>query len=522
MINQKETGSYYTPPFLANFITNRVIDNLRATDLQILEPSVGDGAFVSEFMKIRNKNIVLTALDINSNELDKAKEKWNNTDCFLNIDFLDYTTDLRYSAIIGNPPYIKKKLLKEDSLERIKRIHFAENLSENSVNNIWTSFLIKSCSLLDDNGIVAFVLPSELLQVNYAKELREFLLRKFVRIEVFTFNDLMFDCKGQDTIVLIGFVQHENEGQYFTNIDSADRLINNDFNLERNEILIENDTKWSHHILTGTEIEFLLRLKKKVKLVNDLVISQPGIVTAANDFFIINKEIEDKFNLGKYTKTILKKGLYVNKKITFNESDLEILQNKNLPTRFLNIKESDIISEDLQKYLDEGVVREINSRYKCKKRKKWFIVPNVSTPPEAFFFKRSHLYPKIVKNNTESLVTDSAYKIKMKEGFEINSFIYSFYNTLTLVFAELEGRYYGGGVLELIPSEFKRLPIPYVKISDEIFEKFVKNFENKTSIEDILNQNNFFILNKSLSLHNTEIEELESIRNKLINKRTRK
>lgn len=283
MINQKETGSYYTPPFLANFITNRVIDSLSDTDLRILEPSVGDGAFVSEFMEIRTKNISLTALDINGNELDKAKEKWDNVDNFQNIDFLDFEADKTFSAVIGNPPYINKKLIKEDSLEKIKRIHFAENLSENSVNNIWTSFLIKSCSLLDHNGVIAFVLPSELLQVNYAKELREFLIRRFARIEIFTFNDLMFDCKGQDTILLIGYVKHLNKGQFFTNIDSADRLVNNDFILEKNEILVENDTKWSHHILTGHEIEFLSNLKRRLQTVNELVISQPGIVTAAND-----------------------------------------------------------------------------------------------------------------------------------------------------------------------------------------------------------------------------------------------
>ncbi|KNB62255.1 Eco57I restriction-modification methylase domain-containing protein [Chryseobacterium sp. Hurlbut01] len=522
MINQKETGSYYTPPFLANFITNRVIDSLSDTDLRILEPSVGDGAFVSEFMEIRTKNISLTALDINGNELDKAKEKWDNVDNFQNIDFLDFEADKTFSAVIGNPPYINKKLIKEDSLEKIKRIHFAENLSENSVNNIWTSFLIKSCSLLDHNGVIAFVLPSELLQVNYAKELREFLIRRFARIEIFTFNDLMFDCKGQDTILLIGYVKHLNKGQFFTNIDSADRLVNNDFILEKNEILVENDTKWSHHILTGHEIEFLSNLKRRLQTVNELVISQPGIVTAANDFFIINKETEDKFNLHNYTKTIVKKGLYVNKKITFDDSDIESLQKKNLPTRFLNLQDSDVISDDLQKYLDIGELNKINIRYKCKKRKKWFVVPNVSTPPEAFFFKRSHLYPKIVKNNTNSLVTDSAYKIKMKEGFEINSFIYSFYNSLTLVFAELEGRYYGGGVLELIPSEFKCLPLPYVNISEDTFERFVNEFENINSIEDILRENNFHILNTSLDLTDLEIEEIEEIRIKLISKRTRR
>ncbi len=522
MINQKVTGSYYTPNFLANFIANRVISSFHYEDLQILEPSVGDGAFVSEFKEIRNKNISLTALDINSKELDKAKDKWDNTDKFLNIDFLDYTTDQRYSAIIGNPPYIKKNLITEDNLEKIKKIHFDEKLSENSVNNIWTSFLIKSCTLLDQDGIIAFVLPSELLQVNYAKEIREFLRRKFDRVEIFTFNDLMFECKGQDTIVLIGYINHEEKGQFFTNIDSAERLINSDFILSKNEILVENDTKWSHHILNGYEIELLSRLKRRLNSVNDLIFSQPGIVTAANDFFIIDKETETKYNLNKYTKSIVKKGLYVNKKITFDETDLGILQEKNLPTRFLHLTDTDIISEDLRRYLDIGESMGINSRYKCKKRKNWFVVPNVSTPPEAFFFKRSHLYPKIIKNKTDALVTDSAYKIKMREGFQINSFIYSFYNSLTLVFAELEGRYYGGGVLEIIPSEFKGLPVPYVNISDDIFDEFVNNFENKKSIEDILHQNNFNILNTSLGLQNWEIEELEEIRTKLINKRTRK
>jgi adenine-specific DNA-methyltransferase len=49
----------------------------------------------------------------------------------------------------------------------------------------------------------------------------------------------------------------------------------------------------------------------------------------------------------------------------------------------------------------------------------------------------------------------------MKEDYDLNSLIFSFYNTLTLLMSEIEGRYYGGGVLELIPSEFKKLPIPY-------------------------------------------------------------
>ena len=35
---------------------------------------------------------------------------------------------------------------------------------------------------------------------------------------------------------------------------------------------------------------------------------------------------------------------------------------------------------------------------------------------------------------------------------------YSFYNSLTLLYAEIAGRFYGGGVLELSPKEFRSLP----------------------------------------------------------------
>ena len=123
-------------------------------------------------------------------------------------------------------------------------------------------------------------------------------------------------------------------------------------------------------------------------------------------------------------------------------------------------------------------------------------------------------------NPANVLVTDSAYKIEIKEGFNIQNFIFCFYNSLTLVFAELEGRYYGGGVLELTPNEFRILPIPYVQCNN--FELYEKEFENKKSIEEVLAKYNLKILNSCLGLNLDEINRIESIRKKLVNKRHRK
>ena len=45
-----------------------------------------------------------------------------------------------------------------------------------------------------------------------------------LRIEIFTFNDLMFECKGQDTIVLFAYKKSEQKGEFFTNISSKKQV----------------------------------------------------------------------------------------------------------------------------------------------------------------------------------------------------------------------------------------------------------------------------------------------------------
>lgn len=523
MTNQKQTGSYYTPQYLASFISKRVLSHFEnRTRMSILEPSVGDGAFISELAKEENININLTALDINKVELNTASEKWNKkTASFVETDFLEYSTSKKYSAVIGNPPYVKKNILTSKQIELSKEIHSNEKLTEASVKNIWTTFLVKANTLLVNKGVLAFVLPSELLQVKFAEEIREYLKKEFERIEIFTFNDLMFECKGQDTIVLFAYKKAEKKGEFFTNISSKESLEQNNFVLKNNNLLVESKVKWTHHFLTSEELTFINNLTKQLKKVDDYSKSKPGIVTAANKFFIINKETEKKYNLSKYTKSIIQKGFFVNGSVVFNEEDIKKLEQNNKPTRLLQLNNNDKISKKLREYLDIGVTEEIPNRYKCKIRNNWYVIPNVSGKPDAFFFKRSHLYPKLLKNNSDALVTDSAYKIEIRNGYDLNSFIYSFYNTLTLLLSELEGRYYGGGVLELTPSEFKKLPIPYKEINNTQFSDFTTNFENKSNIEEILVQNDFSILNSTLGISNEELLRLTEIRNKLRKKRLR-
>ena len=224
----------------------------------------------------------------------------------------------------------------------------------------------------------------------------------------------------------------------------------------------------------------------------------------------------------KFSKSIIQKGFFVNGSVSFTKKDYTKLVETKKPAYLLDFNTLTEKKKTLKirEYLKLGEEQKLPSRFKCQQRNNWYQIPNIATVPEAFFFKRSHEYPKMIKNEADILVTDSAYKIDMKEGYNLDNFIFSFYNSLTLAFAELEGRYYGGGVLELTPNEFRVLPIPYTACNN--FEEYKKTFKNKTSIQDVLNKNNFEILNKTLGLTSFEIERIELIRQKLVDKRHRK
>ena len=521
-MNKKATGSYYTPLYLAKFIVNRVIENLmNKSDLSILEPSVGDGAFI-EVLNSSNVNYRLTAVDINNFELKKASDK--NTSkyaTFVNKDYLTYNAKKKFSLIIGNPPYVKKIRLSENQVSIAQEILFNEGLSKKNFKNLWVVFLVKSITLLKDDGILAFVLPSDLLQIKYANEIKSYLKKQFELLEIFTFNNLMFDCRQQDTVVLFAYKQADKKGVYYSNIKKVKQLDSGKYSLKKNQALVNTNIKWIHHCLTTSELNFLNKLQKPLEKISYYCDSKPGIVTGANSFFIVNEDTVKQYNLEKFVKPIIQKGLFVNGSVVFDESDYKDLDDSGKPAKLLNFKENDRLNRSIRQYLKIGVEQKLPERYKCRIRKKWFVVPNVSNQSEGFFFKRSHLYPKLLKNQANVFVTDAAYKVDMKSNYNIDSLIYSFYNSLTLIFSELQGRYYGGGVLELTPSEFKSLPIPYCELSESSFKRFCKIFKNKECIEDILDKNDFKILSSKLLLTKEDILKIQRIRKKLIAKRLR-
>lgn len=476
-------------------------------------------------MKETNKlSVTVDAVEIDAKSITEAQRNLSRKNkklelSFFQENFLEFDAGSEYDFVIGNPPYIGKKLLEKENLENCRRIHIEGGLGDKHIRNIWTAFLVKSALLLKPDGMLAFVLPGELLQVSFAKSIRHFLEDEYKNIEILTFEELVFPGIGQDVVVLFAHGKDSVSGINFARVKNLESL-NQPVNfVSKNFNRKTSVEKWSNYLLEIDDLEFLFEMADKVGKISDCCTSSPGIVTGANNFFIVNDKTRKQYELEPYCKPIIQKGLFVDKTVCFDRQSFDELLNSDLPCFFLDFKDTD---EDSlpplpRKYLKKGTDLEIHNRYKCSRRKPWYNVPPVRKA-DGFFFKRCHLYPKVLKNEEKVIVTDSAYYIRPNDGFDINSIVCSFYNSLTLTFCELTGRFYGGGVLELTPLEFRGLPLPYRPIASDEFIKFNNDFKKCESIEQILNKYGEDVLGCH-EIGKADRERLEKIRLKLVSRR---
>jgi adenine-specific DNA-methyltransferase len=113
-------------------------------------------------------------------------------------------------------------------------------------------------------------------------------------------------------------------------------------------------------------------------------------------------------------------------------------------------------------YLGMGEEWGLAARFKCRIRDPWYRVPVVPSS-ELLLSKRSHRFPRIVVNDANVVTTDTIYLGRpLTTEYSALDIAAVFHNSLSMLSAELEGRSFGGGVLELVPSEVGRLLLPKV------------------------------------------------------------
>ncbi len=385
-------------------------------------------------------------------------------------DFFEWVHSApKYDVVLGNPPFIRSHLFSERSRTLAFAAMTEMGLRPSRLMSTWAPFLALSCGVLNPNGRFAMVIPEEVLHVGYAQELRHFLMARFKRVIVCLPPNGIFPEVQQAVILLLCDHYGEGGGKLFT-MEYSD-LEQGDFESLHSAEAWRWNPKWTHLFLNSRQRDEIERCWRQIHWQPLCYYgrAEVGVVTGDNGFFIVNHEKASQFD-DKYLVPIVTSARDL-QGIKFTAQDFRRVLSQERPAYLIKVQEPlDQLPAGLRSYLQSGERKQVNARFKCRIREPWYAVPSV-WESDAVMLRQAGEMPRLVHLSKQCTATDTIHRVRWERTSDAKRHTVSFMNSWTLLVAELTGRSYGGGVLELMPSEANQLPMPDpVEALDSVFE----------------------------------------------------
>lgn len=469
-------GQFSTPRNLADEILEYSSHLNTFKKIKFFDPAVGTGSFYTGLLRAYKANIdSALGYEIDPDYYQIAKDTWKD---FSELQVIkgDFTQaepepTQKFNLLVCNPPYTRHHQIGLEAKTRLKEIvqkKFPYKLSGLSGLHIY--FMLLSDQWMEKDGISIWLVPSEILEVNYGKIIKEYLLDKveLLRIHFFDKSDVQFSdalvsscviafrhCKpNQSKKVEFSFggsLLHPTTKKYVT----------------KNEL--KHTDKWSSY-LNVTPQETLLKANdlRKEYVLGDYFEVKRGIATGDNNFFVIDKNMAQSFDIPKkYLKNILPGSRYLGNDTIVMDKDGYLKTDKKLVVLDVDlpIEEIQSLYPKLYDYLVSGIEGGVNTKYLTSRRKPWYSQERRS-PPDYFvrYMTREGVSEKslVIKNDADAIATNTYLMIYEKKQPAIDSLM-SQSEISTKLIEKLSdnigslGRTYGGGLIKFEPSELKQV-----------------------------------------------------------------
>lgn len=188
-LTKKQSGIFFTPPKTIDDNLSRLEPFIKNID-SVLEPSCGSCEFILKIRK-RHPALKITGIELNKTIFDSIKIYEDSHTKLINSNFLTHNFDRKFDLIIGNPPYYVMKKTEVDS-SYYKKF--------DGRPNIFLIFILKSLKLLNDDGILDFVLPKSFLNCLYYDKTRKEIARNYTILDISECTDKYLETE-QETII---------------------------------------------------------------------------------------------------------------------------------------------------------------------------------------------------------------------------------------------------------------------------------------------------------------------------------
>ena len=192
-MHRKQRGAYYTPEAIAATLVRWAVHS--EAD-RFLDPACGDGRFIS-----LHRNSVGIEQNAEAAHMAMQRAQWALVH---EGEFFAWASETgeRFTAVGGNPPFIRYQTFKGDVRERALQLCRRLGADFSGLASSWAPFLVASAGLLVPGGRMAFVVPAEIGHAPYAKPLLEYLMTNFGKVHIIAFRAKLFPDLSEDCWLL--------------------------------------------------------------------------------------------------------------------------------------------------------------------------------------------------------------------------------------------------------------------------------------------------------------------------------
>ena len=375
-------------------------------------------------------------------------------------------------------------------------------------------FLIHAIGFLAKNGRIAMLVPEAILQADYAITVKDRLQSCFDQVCLIHIRDRQFEGTDEAVVVVAasGYGGKARNIRFETveQVSNVDSILNNtDCKFDCRHLITNKGRQVDHQA-----VQLLSELEQhhEVKRISEVATVRIGLVTGSNKHFIRSEKELRQLDIHNNSWIRLVPRTRWLSGLAFNTSDYQELLDREQPVVLVRPAPKHENAPGVRSWINEGIEAGVNERQKCSIRDPWFRIP-LQPVPDAFGTCTRLDSPMLIANKARCWCTNALHSIYLHRNLNtsLSVVVVGFLTSIVSLWAELNGRRYGGGVLKIEPSTLNKAPVPLVEDAEYLFEDLDKlircgHEEVARSMADDL------ILGNQLGLSRTDIQILDKAR----------
>ncbi|TXF35900.1 N-6 DNA methylase [Collinsella sp. BA40] len=442
-------GAFYTPDDVAACLVRELS---LSRDSSVLEPSFGDGAFLKALKRERISVDKICGCEIDPSACESAlSTELLSSSMLFHGSFFDFDLDKKFDAVVGNPPFVRIRTLSpNDAVKVIEQTNKRLGSPIGEESSLWLPFLVKAGEHVKNSGGLAFVLPQDFTYLRYAKSAWEYLATHFGSIRLIRVKERIFKSIMQDVVLLVAKQKGKSTDQIcFSCFDRIDHYLNG--KSERRTVVslddILNDRRPFQRALIDNSVLAVLEGSSILTPSCREASFHIGYVSGNKKFFHPTTEQIEEFSI---PHTSLVDTVVSSRQLTgvgYSTSQYDSPGKLWLP----NSEPSEV---DRQ-YIHFGEALKVDTGYKCRTRKPWWIVPGIDRPDGILTVFGDT--PKMLLNDGAWAISNSLLGAYCSNGINPRSFCSTWYSSVTRLSIEMQVHSLGGGMLVAVPREANRV-----------------------------------------------------------------